>query len=165
MYFMENMQSNSTFPDEQLLLQLIYMLQFEAAGRDGHVTLITESCMEEESIIQSWIALVQSIGVSLHFPDKVLRGVDLPKLDGNLEHFLSKYTDDKFKEHFRVNKTTYMFLLTSVQTALEANGDSVGKPRIRGDIQLAATLWLVFQSLFSCFVYVWTHEFVDVQGG
>ena len=136
-----NMPSSFSFPDDQLLLQLTYILAMEGTGRDGHVRLITECRMEEDSILQAWLSLVQSMGVSLQFPASVCRGVDLPKLEGNLDYMLAKYSEDKFKEHFRVNKTTFLFLLASVKTELEANGDSVGKPRIRGDEQLAATLW------------------------
>ena len=63
------------------------------------------------------------------------------EFEGNLDHFMTKYSEEKFKTHFRINKTTYMFLFNNLKSALEANGESSGKPRIRGDVQLAATLW------------------------
>ena len=134
--------SPSAISDHQLLFQLITTLQYEATSRDGPVRFITESRLEEEDILQAWIALMQSFGASMvNLPGRVVRGVDHPKLLGNLDYFLAKYNDERFKEHFRVNKTTFLFLFTNLESALEANGESSGKPRIRGDVQLAATLW------------------------
>ena len=138
---MEESPPSSPLSDEQLILELISTLQFEAASRDRPVRFITESRMEEENILQAWISFVQPIGASINIPLRVVRGVDHPKLEGNLDHFMTKYSEEKFKTHFRINKTTYMFLFNNLKSALEANGESSGKPRIRGDVQLAATLW------------------------
>ena len=74
--------------DEQLILELISTLQFEAASRDGQMRFITESRMEEENILEAWISFVQSIGASINIPLRVVRGVDHPKLEGNLDHFI-----------------------------------------------------------------------------
>ena len=91
--------------------------------------------------MQAWISVVQSFAGSLNSPTRYIRGGDTPKLYGNLDHFLRKYDEEEFKKHFRVNKTTYFFLYKSIRSLLEVPGAQRGKPRIRGDVQLAATLW------------------------
>ena len=136
------MPSMSPSIDHQLFLQSLSALQYEAAGRDGVVKLISESRMKEENLMQAWISLVQSFAASLNSPTtKYLGGVDSPKLHNNLDYFLKKCSEEKFKSHFRVNKKTYLFLHKSIRTSLEVHGARRGKPRIRGDVQLAATLW------------------------
>ena len=112
--------------DDQLFLQMLSLLQFEAAGRDAPLRLITESTMEEENLLQSWISLVQSFAASLYPSTRCLRGVDSPKLMGNLDHFLKKYSEEKFKSHFRVNKATYFFLYKNIKSSLEVRGTRRG---------------------------------------